>query len=654
MSGGGHFRDMGYPPIPFHHLGIGHGIHTDLPVHELQGEPLQALAAAAADSEVVKAAQTGRPRKRSADGKFKPRIIPIQDRPRENGRFVSTCETTYHQLTEALIRPMMRYCKITAAEMLKCSMYQLRVACKTLDLKWPRTPEVPTPEHHKAMNRKKRKERIPKNSTPFFYCEKEDPTCTRFHELRISSNGRDVFTRFGRTDLKNYDWKANKRTRFAEPDEAHKYCHAQKAEFWGVENWIEKTMPALPKNKPKSKLKAKELLQTKRKSVKELLVQLEDMREDNRVTPGSHAPEEVEMALERLDAMRSKMHSMVRQSKGLVEATKEQRQKVKDMKVANLEKPDTYTEQDIHTESHKLRELMCKYSKRTMIPKGELRLQAAAKAKFRSSFNPMNAVNTVSPGTYGGKSATNLANQNLEDSRLDYSAPVDVMQAALGFSEYTHAMPQSQHQRLQQNYTAQNYPANHSEGDQQHASRGNDGSCKHACPPPSLPPIDSVDTPLSASVLVGGEDYGGMLQCMLPSAMPNLLPPYTEPVGGMKRGRGRGRGAGGAQRASKPRKKAGEMGDDGLGLLALAVGAALGTDNNPTTGSSHRSAGPRKTPAHTHTYIAVEERDPAEVHQLRTKGRLGVDAEGQGFKEYLTVDHIRCHLCAVVCTEYVC
>ena len=56
----------------------------------------------------------------------------------------------------------------------------------------------------------------------------------RFHELRLSSNGRDVFTRFGRTDPKNFDWRANKRTRFESKEEALKFCEAEKVEFWST------------------------------------------------------------------------------------------------------------------------------------------------------------------------------------------------------------------------------------------------------------------------------------------------------------------------------------------------------------------------------------------------------------------------------------
>jgi hypothetical protein len=67
------------------------------------------------------------------------------------------------------------------------------------------------------------------------------------------------------------------------------------------------------------------------------------------------------------------IHRAVRQAKGLVEATKDQRKKVADMKHANYENPGMHTEEELNNEMMKLRELMSKYSKRNLVPPSELR-----------------------------------------------------------------------------------------------------------------------------------------------------------------------------------------------------------------------------------------------------------------------------------------
>ena len=120
------------------------------------------------------------------------------------------------------------------------------------------------------------------------------------------------------------------------------------------------------------------------------------MREANREKPGTYSPEEVEAALKKLEAGRSTLNRAARKAKGLVDSTREQRQKVKDMKVANAEKSDTYTAEEVNAECIRLRELMCKHSKRTFIPNGELRVQAAASQ--RDKIKDMRTANLRAPG----------------------------------------------------------------------------------------------------------------------------------------------------------------------------------------------------------------------------------------------------------------
>jgi hypothetical protein len=298
----------------------------------------------------------------------------MQDRPREHGRFVSASGISHLQLTEAQIRPLMRYCRVSAAEMLKVSTYQLSMACSRLGLKWPRWPEVPTPEHHKALNRKRKKERIPKNATAVYYGEKEDDNVLRFFELRISCDGRTVFTRWGRPGVtSNYATRANRKTRFASREDALEHCREQKAEYGVQEGWVEKEAPELPGAKPKSKRKAMVGVQHKRKLVKEQTQKITEMTAANLVQADAHSQEEIDAATKLLESLRTKMHRAVRQAKGLVEATKEQRAKVAAMKTANAEKPGTHSEEELKAERHKLRELMCKYSKRLLVPPSELR-----------------------------------------------------------------------------------------------------------------------------------------------------------------------------------------------------------------------------------------------------------------------------------------
>jgi hypothetical protein len=68
------------------------------------------------------------------------------------------------------------------------------------------------------LNRKRKKrDRIPRNSRAVFYCEREVQGVQRFHELRLSADARSVFARWGRVDKPT--GVANKKTRYASPEE---------------------------------------------------------------------------------------------------------------------------------------------------------------------------------------------------------------------------------------------------------------------------------------------------------------------------------------------------------------------------------------------------------------------------------------------------
>lgn len=68
------------------------------------------------------------------------------------------------------------------------------------------------------LNRKKKKrDRVPRNSQVVLYCEREVLEVQRFHELRLSADCRSVYARWGRADRPGS--RVNKRTRFSTKDE---------------------------------------------------------------------------------------------------------------------------------------------------------------------------------------------------------------------------------------------------------------------------------------------------------------------------------------------------------------------------------------------------------------------------------------------------
>ena len=146
-------------------------------------------------------------------------------------------------LTEEMIRPVMCFCQDSAAKVLKVSKDTMAKACKRLGLKWPKRPEVPTTDRQRALTaKKKHRDRVPRNSDLILYCEKEDEVSVRFHEVRISSDGRTVFERYGRSSL-----FANKKTRYANREEGVEKAQARRAEqLHSSKGFIEKPAPSLP------------------------------------------------------------------------------------------------------------------------------------------------------------------------------------------------------------------------------------------------------------------------------------------------------------------------------------------------------------------------------------------------------------------------
>ena len=87
--------------------------------------------------------------------------------------------------------------------------------------------------------KKKKRDRIPRNTTLLLYCEREENGVQRFHELRLSADGRSVYTRWGRADKPIY--RANKKSRYHSKDDALNHSHTERLEkLHGSEGWVEK------------------------------------------------------------------------------------------------------------------------------------------------------------------------------------------------------------------------------------------------------------------------------------------------------------------------------------------------------------------------------------------------------------------------------
>jgi len=95
-------------------------------------------------------------------------------------------------------------------------------------------------ERQKMLSRKKKKrDRIPLNSEALLYCEREEQSVLRFHELRVSADGRSLYSRWGRVDRPLY--RANQKKRYATKEDALNHFNLERNEKLSVvEGWIEK------------------------------------------------------------------------------------------------------------------------------------------------------------------------------------------------------------------------------------------------------------------------------------------------------------------------------------------------------------------------------------------------------------------------------
>jgi hypothetical protein len=135
------------------HAGGSEQAGSSLGTHEAGGRWLQN------DSQAPVFAPGKRKLNRGPDGRFETKS---NIHARKKGRFANAHGISQHSLTEQAIRPLMRFCQDTAAEYLQVSTNTLSKACARLKIKWPRRPEVPTPERQRMQNRKKQKrDKIP-------------------------------------------------------------------------------------------------------------------------------------------------------------------------------------------------------------------------------------------------------------------------------------------------------------------------------------------------------------------------------------------------------------------------------------------------------------------------------------------------------------
>jgi hypothetical protein len=81
----------------------------------------------------------------------------------------------------------------------------------------------------------------------------------------------------------------------------------------------------------------------------------------------AHSEGEMQEAMNKLEVLRDKLHKARRTAQGLPQKTREQRLKVREMEAANVAAPGTHSEDEISAETLKLRELMSKWSKRSLV-----------------------------------------------------------------------------------------------------------------------------------------------------------------------------------------------------------------------------------------------------------------------------------------------
>jgi hypothetical protein len=70
----------------------------------------------------------------------------------------------------------------------------------------------------------------------------------RFHELRLSADGRAVYERWGRPGVSaNYGWYANRKVSFSSREEALAFCRQLRTtKLCSEAGWAEKKAPVLP------------------------------------------------------------------------------------------------------------------------------------------------------------------------------------------------------------------------------------------------------------------------------------------------------------------------------------------------------------------------------------------------------------------------
>ena len=114
----------------------------------------------------------------------------------------------------------------------------------------------------------------------------------------------------------------------------------------------------------------------------------------------AYSKDEVEEAALRLEELRGKLQAAQRRACGLPQATKEQREKVRELKAANKQAPGSYSSEEIATEIGKLRAFMCKYSS-----KRKLALPAASPRKGKTRAHEGRGQGEEGSGMFSGDGA---------------------------------------------------------------------------------------------------------------------------------------------------------------------------------------------------------------------------------------------------------
>lgn len=99
---------------------------------------------------------------------------------------------------------------------------------------------------------------------------------------------------------------------------------------------------------------------------------------DSHTDKETHTDKEIQEAVQKLDVLRDKLQKARRVALNLPQKTREQRNKVRDMKAANKAAPGSHSKEEIAVENVKLRELMCKWSKRSLVPSKHSSLSQSA------------------------------------------------------------------------------------------------------------------------------------------------------------------------------------------------------------------------------------------------------------------------------------